>query len=97
MEAYELRPELAEKWEVSPDAKTYTFHLRPTKWADMAPINGEFTLEAATSLIERVAFECDNAEVVDGISVSRSCLEHTLEFVASSDRVAHTRQRLAQI
>ncbi len=32
---------LAEKWEISPDARTYTFHLRPgVKWANMAPVNG---------------------------------------------------------
>ncbi len=37
----QLRPELAEKWEVSPDAKPFTFHLRPSvKWANLAPVNG---------------------------------------------------------
>jgi peptide/nickel transport system substrate-binding protein len=36
-----LIPELAEKWEVSPDAKTFTFHLQKgVKWADGAPLNG---------------------------------------------------------
>ena len=36
-----LRPELAERWEVSPDARSFTFHLRKgARFADKAPVNG---------------------------------------------------------
>lgn len=36
-----LKPELAERWEVSPDARTFTFHIRKgVKYADKAPVNG---------------------------------------------------------
>lgn len=36
-----LKPELAERWEVSPDARTFTFHIRKgVKFADKAPVNG---------------------------------------------------------
>ncbi len=36
-----IRPELAERWEVSPDATTFTFHLRKgVKFADLPPVNG---------------------------------------------------------
>jgi peptide/nickel transport system substrate-binding protein len=36
-----LQPELAEKWEVSPDAKTFTFKLRPgAKFQNLPPVNG---------------------------------------------------------
>lgn len=29
-----VQPGIAEKWEISPDALTYTFHLRDAKWSD---------------------------------------------------------------
>ena len=36
-----IEPVLAERWEVSADGKTYTFHLRKAvKFADAAPVNG---------------------------------------------------------
>jgi len=40
-----LTPRLAERWEVSPDATTFTFHLRKgVKFANLPPVNGrEFT------------------------------------------------------
>ncbi len=37
----ELQPGLAERWEVSPDAKTFTFHLRQrAKFQNLPPVNG---------------------------------------------------------
>ena len=37
---YVVAPSLAERWE-TPDAQTYTFHLRPAvKFADLPPVNG---------------------------------------------------------
>jgi len=36
-----LEPRLAERWEVSPDATTFTFHLRKgVKFANLPPVNG---------------------------------------------------------
>lgn len=35
-----FRPELAERWEVSQDAKSFTFHLRKAKFHNIPPVNG---------------------------------------------------------
>jgi len=36
-----VEPSLAQRWEVSPDAATYTFHLRKgVKYTDVPPVNG---------------------------------------------------------
>ncbi len=44
-------PDLAERWEISPDAKTYTFHLHNNvRWSDGKPFTAEdvlFTFERA--------------------------------------------------
>ncbi len=34
-------PDLAERWEKSPDGKTYTFHLRQSAWSDGTPVTAE--------------------------------------------------------
>ncbi|MSQ10471.1 MAG: ABC transporter substrate-binding protein, partial [Dehalococcoidia bacterium] len=40
-EDFTLAPELAERWELSPDATAFTFHLRRgVKFHDIAPVNG---------------------------------------------------------
>jgi oligopeptide transport system substrate-binding protein len=36
----DIRPGMAERWEVSPDGKVYTFHLRDAKWSDGKPVTG---------------------------------------------------------
>ena len=33
-----IEPDLAESWEISPDGKTYTFHLRDAKFSDGTPV-----------------------------------------------------------
>lgn len=33
-----IEPDLAESWEISPDGKTYTFHLRDTTFSDGTPV-----------------------------------------------------------
>ncbi|MDN3357505.1 ABC transporter substrate-binding protein [Actinomadura sp. DC4] len=42
---YKLQPQLAEKYDVSPDAKTFTFHLRPgLTWSDGQPFTAQDVL-----------------------------------------------------
>ncbi|GAB2805781.1 ABC transporter substrate-binding protein [Actinoallomurus bryophytorum] len=42
---YRLQPQLAQSFEVSPDAKTFTFHLRPgLKWSDGQPLTAQDVL-----------------------------------------------------
>jgi len=47
---FEVEPWLAEKWDASPDALTYTFHLRPgLTWSDGVPFTADdvvFSLQA---------------------------------------------------
>jgi ABC-type oligopeptide transport system substrate-binding subunit len=36
-------PGVAERWEISPDGRTYTFHLRPAQWSNGDPVKaGDF-------------------------------------------------------
>ena len=45
-----LVPELAERWEVSPDARSFTFHLRHgVKFANLPPVNGRELISADVS------------------------------------------------
>jgi peptide/nickel transport system substrate-binding protein len=47
-EATGIVPDLAESWEISPDGKTYTFHLRDAKFSDGSPVKAS---DAAFSLL----------------------------------------------
>lgn len=52
---YNVVPDLAERWEVSDDGKTYTFHLREVYWHDVEPVNGrQLTAEDVVSTMERI-------------------------------------------
>lgn len=51
----ELVPDLAERWEISPDRLAYTFHLRRgVRWQKLAPVNGrEFVADDVKFTLER--------------------------------------------
>lgn len=52
---YNVVPDLAERWEVSEDGKTYTFYLREAYWHDKEPVNGrQVTAEDVVATMERI-------------------------------------------
>ena len=59
----ELTGELAESWDVSPDQKTITFHLKPNlKWADGKPLTSDdvlFTWQLVTDEKTRTPYGAD--------------------------------------
>ncbi|MSQ14367.1 MAG: ABC transporter substrate-binding protein [Dehalococcoidia bacterium] len=54
---YEIVPDLAESWQVSPDGLTYTFKLRKgVKFQNVPPVNGrEFTADDVEYMIKRTS------------------------------------------
>ncbi len=54
---YEIIPELAESWQVSPDGRTFTFKLhKGVKFHNVPPVNGrEFTADDVEYMIKRIS------------------------------------------
>jgi oligopeptide transport system substrate-binding protein len=46
----DIAPAAAEKWEISDDGKTYTFHLRDAKWSDGKPVTAQDFVDAFTRM-----------------------------------------------
>lgn len=74
-------PQLAERWDVSPDAKTYTFYLNPkAKFADGTPVTAEAVKQSFEWLLDpshklkrySLYSVIDRVEAVD---------EHTVRFI----------------
>ena len=57
---YNIVPGIAEKWEVSPDGLTWTFHLRDAKWSDGKPVTAQDFVYGALRSIDPKA-EVTNA------------------------------------
>lgn len=47
-----IQPALAEKWDISPDGKTYTFHLRDVKWSDGVQVKAQDFVAGWQRLLE---------------------------------------------
>lgn len=91
----EAKPGVAERWDVSDDGLTYTFHLRESVWSDGEPLTAhdfEYTfkrfLDPATgaSFVEKIdavvnAMAYNKGEITDASQVGVKALdEHTLEI-----------------
>ena len=67
----ELRPYLAESWELSPDSRIYTFKLRQNaKFCDGSPITSEdvkFSIERAMERDSRVTWQFPASPVVEAL------------------------------
>jgi len=54
----EIIPHLAERWDLSPDGRTYTFHLRESQWSDGRPLTAaDFEFAYKRILDPKVAAE----------------------------------------
>ena len=50
---FDLRGDLATKWELSKDGKVYTFHLNPkAKWHDGKPVTAEDVVYSLDSIVD---------------------------------------------
>ncbi|HEU4599448.1 MAG TPA: ABC transporter substrate-binding protein [Solirubrobacterales bacterium] len=86
----EVVPGLADRWEVSSDGKTYTFHLRPgVKFSDGTPVTAEdvqFSLEnfgdpEVNALLAVLATGYEKTEVVDPSTVRVQLSEPIAAFL----------------
>lgn len=83
-------PALAESWDISPDRKTYTFHLRPgAKFSDGSPVTAEdvqYSLEnfgnpKVNALLAVLATGYEKTEVVDPATVRVQLSEPVAAFL----------------
>ena len=81
-----LLPRLAEKWEVSADAKTFTFSLRKgVKWQNLPPVNGrEFTAADVKWSVEYYTATGPFAGKLKGVSQNESFFQG-LESIQTPD------------
>jgi oligopeptide transport system substrate-binding protein len=61
-------PEIATRWEVSADGRTYTFHLRPSEWSDGTPLTAhDFVFSFRRLLDPRTASKyATNGQIFQG-------------------------------
>lgn len=63
----QITPGVAEKWEISDDGKTYTFHLRDSKWSNGDPVTAADFVYSFQRLVDP-AIAADYAPIADVIT-----------------------------
>ncbi len=85
----ELIPRLAERWEISPDGKTFRFWLRPNlRYADGRPIVAadiQYSLERVLAMPES-PFGSFLVDVVGAEAVTKGTAKHCAGIVVTGDR-----------
>ncbi|CAN5619869.1 ABC transporter substrate-binding protein [soil metagenome] len=88
-----IEPELAEKWEISPDGKTYTFHLRrDVKWHDGKPFTSadvKFSIENFTMKLHpwgKIAYKpVESVEAPDDYTVVYKLRQPSASLMQATD------------
>lgn len=88
-----VEPELAERWEISPDGKTYTFHLRKgVKWHDGTPFTSadvKFSIETFTMKLHpwgKVAYKSvESVEAPDPLTVVYRLKQPSASLIYATD------------
>lgn len=62
---FEVRPVIAKSWDISPDGKSYTFHLRKgLKWSDGQPLNADDVVFTYNDLLPNKDIPWDARDVI---------------------------------
>jgi peptide/nickel transport system substrate-binding protein len=88
-----IEPELAERWEISPDGKTYTFHLRKgVTWHDGKPFTSadvKFSIENFTMKLHpwgKVAYKVvESIDTPDDYTVVYHLKQPSASFMSATD------------
>jgi ABC-type oligopeptide transport system substrate-binding subunit len=61
-------PEIASRWDISPDGRTYTFHLRPSQWSDGEPLTAHDFVFSFRRLVDPLTASkyASNGHIVKG-------------------------------
>lgn len=94
------QPDLADRWEVSPDGRTYDFHIRPSKWTNGEAVTADDFVYAWVDRMLNPKFKAEYAYILFYLEGAKDYYEGRLKDRAKVgvEAVApdHLRVRLAQ-
>ncbi len=77
-ESLVIEPELAEKWEISDDRKTYTFTLRDAKFSNGDPVTAE---DAVWSYKRYLKMEMPSVWLLNSIGISKDNMDENIKLI----------------